>query len=232
MISDQDSRILSKAIEKLVKACAEKSIPAYTEEEQDMLLLSLSSASAISQETDKVCSLCGKKFLFHMEVGNCIAKEVASLVDSQRAEMNLLVRKTKAHTLGSVEIPEKCVRVRRTTPDVQWQEVDNPGRDVVIKEFYYNSLVLIEDKIAEQGGTCVLSALYEQVSRVLTNFLEQEKIVLDVPWEHEHPNSKLIRVVGLRKSIDARSVDTYNQGRPARGWFFESIQGYVDVLVA
>jgi hypothetical protein len=28
-----------------------------------------------------------------------------------------------------------------------------------------------------------------------------------------------------RKELDSRAIDTYNQGRPARGWFMEQIQG-------
>jgi len=30
-----------------------------------------------------------------------------------------------------------------------------------------------------------------------------------------------------RKELDSRAIDTYNQGRPARGWFLEQIQGQV-----
>lgn len=30
-----------------------------------------------------------------------------------------------------------------------------------------------------------------------------------------------------RKELDSRAIDTYNQGRPARGWFMEQIQGQV-----
>ena len=32
-----------------------------------------------------------------------------------------------------------------------------------------------------------------------------------------------------RKELDSRAIDTYNQGRPARGWFMEQIQGQVIV---
>lgn len=32
-----------------------------------------------------------------------------------------------------------------------------------------------------------------------------------------------------RKELDSRAIDTYNQGRPARGWFMEQIQGMVVV---
>jgi len=32
-----------------------------------------------------------------------------------------------------------------------------------------------------------------------------------------------------RKELDSRAIDTYNQGRPSRGWFMEQIQGQVIV---
>jgi hypothetical protein len=219
-MDENEKKLLRSAINAVIYAAVRETIPAYSAGEQEVLAAALQ----LNSRTGTVCDHCKAEISHQQFIGEVLAEGIQRWLDGQRKEMNLLVRQAVKGQVLALEVPAKCSAYRQLTMDVRWEDCTTNGRQIIYPpEFYMNSTLVLEDKISLQAG--IMTATFATGVRGLVEGLMHRERSL---FKETSPDS--LRVLATRKPLDSRTIDTYNMGRPARGWFFESILGAVEFL--